>query len=101
MTVLFQDPSTRARDHLLYTKFQSIASSISPLISELERRAQSQENDLNALLAECHSSYFAIRKSLLVSKVIEDIKGLNPARNELVELVRGVVSVQWPSGDTE
>ena len=84
---LCQDVSTTAQTHLLYTRFQSVATPLAPLLSELERRAQAHPDELSALLAECHAAYFSARKSLLVNRLTEEIKGLDPARTELVELV--------------
>jgi len=73
--------------HLLYTRFRSVTSQLSPLLSELERRAEAHPEDLSALLSECHSAYFAARKGLLVGRLMEEIRGLDPAHTELVELV--------------
>jgi len=73
--------------HLLYTRFRSVSAPLSPLLGELERRANAHPEELSALLAECHSAYFSARKGLLVSRLVEEIKGLDPGRTELVELV--------------
>lgn len=73
--------------HLLYTRFDTVANKVAPLVRELERRARKYPDDLGSLLAECHSAYFSVRKALLVPKVLEEIRGLDPARSELVELV--------------
>lgn len=86
--LLLQDVSPTAQMHLLYTRFNTVSTQLVPLLNELERRAQSHPQELSALLAECHSAYFAVRKSLLISRIMEEIKGLDPARTELVELVR-------------
>ncbi|KAJ3521442.1 hypothetical protein NM688_g9016 [Phlebia brevispora] len=61
---------------------------LAPLLAELERRASAHPEELSALLAECHAAYFAARKGLLVPRLVEEIKGLDPARTELVELTR-------------
>ena len=82
-----QDVSTTAQTHLLYTRFQTVSGPLAPLLAELERRAQAHPDELSALLAECHAAYFSARKGLLVSRLMEEIKGLDPARTELVELV--------------
>ena len=82
-----KDVSATAQNHLLYTRFTSVSSQLSPLLSEFERRAQTHPDELSALLAECHAAYFAARKSLLVNRLINEIKGLDPTRTELVELV--------------
>jgi hypothetical protein len=74
--------------HLLYTRFKSVSSQLSPLLGELERRAQAHPTELSALLTECHTAYFSVRKALLVGRLTEEIKGLDPGRTELVELVR-------------
>lgn len=73
--------------HLLYTRFNSVSHQLAPLLSELERRATAHPDELSALLAECHSAYFSARKGLLVPRLVEEIKGLDPTRTELVELV--------------
>ena len=75
--------------HLLYTRFHSVSSTVSPLLGELERRARAHPDQLSSLLAECHVAYFGARKSLLVGvgKVVDEIKGLDPGRADLVELV--------------
>lgn len=80
--------SSTAQEHLLYTRFQSVAVQVAPLIGELERRTRSHPEELSALLAECHSAYFNARKSLLSGRLAEEIKGLDPGRSDLVELVR-------------
>lgn len=77
-----------AQSHLLYTRFKSVSTQLSPLLRELERRAQTHPDELAALLSECHTAYLSVRKSLLVGRLTEEIKGLDPARTELVELVR-------------
>jgi len=82
-----KDVSATAQNHLLYTRFMSVSSQLAPLLSEFERRAQTHPDELSALLAECHTAYFAARKSLLVTRLINEIKGLDPTRTELVELV--------------
>ena len=82
-----QDVSQTAQMHLLYTRFRSVSAPLSPLLGELERRANAHPEELSALLAECHSAYFSARKGLLVSRLVEEIKGLDPGRTELVELV--------------
>lgn len=84
---LSQDVSTTAQMHLLYTRFQTVSGPLAPLLAELERRAQAHPDELSALLAECHVAYFSARRSLLVGRLMEEIKGLDPARTELVELV--------------
>lgn len=65
----------------------SVSSQLAPLLGELERRATAHPEELSALLAECHSAYFAARKGLLVPRLVEEIRGLDPTRTELVELV--------------
>ncbi|KAH0584972.1 Conserved oligomeric Golgi complex subunit 3 [Termitomyces sp. J132] len=83
-----KDVSPTAQMHLLYTRFKTVSSQLLPLLSELERRARSHPQELSALLDECHVAYFATRKSLLVSRITEEIKGLDPSHTELVELTR-------------
>lgn len=80
--------------HLLYTRFHTVSGPLAPLLAELERRAQAHPEELSALLSECHTAYFSARKSLLVSRLMEEIKGLDPARTELVELVS--ISTECP-----
>ena len=82
-----QDVSATAQTHLLYTRFSSVSQQLAPLLSELERRAAAHPDELSALLAECHAAYFSARKGLLVPRLVEEIKGLDPTRTELVELV--------------
>ena len=57
------------------------------LQTELYGRSKANREELSALLAECHSAYFAARKGLLVPRLVEEIRGLDPTRTELVELV--------------
>ena len=82
-----KDVSATAQHHLLYTRFMSVSSQVAPLLGEFERRAQTHPDELSVLLAECHAAYFAARKNLLVNRLISEIKGLDPTRTELVELV--------------
>ncbi|KAI6040227.1 Sec34-like family-domain-containing protein [Pisolithus marmoratus] len=81
-----KDVSATAQMHLLYTRFQTVTPQLAPLLGELERRATAHPEELFALLSECHSAYFSARKSLLVGRLTEEIKGLDPNRTELVEL---------------
>lgn len=74
--------------HLLYSKFDAIGTQMSPLLAELERRAIAYPSDLQSLLEECQTTYLAARKSLLTPRLITEIKGLDPANSELIELVR-------------
>ncbi|CAA7260828.1 unnamed protein product [Cyclocybe aegerita] len=83
-----KEVSMTAQHHLLYTRFLSVASRVSPLLSELERRAAAYPDELGALLGECRSAYFATRRALLVPRIMEEIRGLDPGRSELVELTR-------------
>ncbi|KAI0058733.1 Sec34-domain-containing protein [Artomyces pyxidatus] len=83
-----KDVSQTAQMHLLYTRFTSVSAQLEPLLSELERRARSHPDELGALLAECHSAYFSARKALLIGRIAEEIRGLDPTRTELVELTR-------------
>lgn len=84
-----KDVSSTAQSHLLYTRFTSVTSQLAPLLGELERRAKVHPDELSALLAECHVAYFGARKGLLINRLIDEIKGLDPTRTELVELVGG------------
>ncbi|KAH8119149.1 Sec34-domain-containing protein [Phellopilus nigrolimitatus] len=83
-----KEVSQTAQMHLLYTRFQSVAAQVAPLLGELERRTWSHPEELSSLLSECHSAYFGARKSLLVGRLAEEIKGLDPGRADLVELTR-------------
>ena len=78
--------SPTAEAHLLYTRFKSVSKKVAPLLGELERRAHSYPDELSALLSECHYYYFSMRKGLLMPRIIEEIKGLDPSRSELLEL---------------
>lgn len=81
-----------------------MAGQLAPLLGEFERRAHAHPQELGALLSECYAAYFSARKSLLVSRLTEQIRGLDTARTELVELVRffpfGVVSSKSESHTT-
>ncbi|KAF8882705.1 Sec34-like family-domain-containing protein [Infundibulicybe gibba] len=90
LRALSSDVSKRMAEkmHLLYTRFKSVTPQLAPLLGELERRARVHPDELSALLAECHSAYFAARKSLLINRLTEEIRGLDPERTELVELTR-------------
>ncbi|KIY73271.1 Sec34-domain-containing protein [Cylindrobasidium torrendii FP15055 ss-10] len=83
-----KDVSSTAQMHLLYTRFRSVAPQLGPLLRELERRAVSHPDELMALLSECHTAYLSTRKSLLINRLMEEIKGLDPTHTELVELTR-------------
>ncbi|TFK18234.1 hypothetical protein FA15DRAFT_760714 [Coprinopsis marcescibilis] len=83
-----KDVSQTAQMHILYTRFRSVSNKVAPLLGELERRARSYPGELSSLLAECHAAYFSSRKALLLPKIFEEIKGLDPTRSELVELTR-------------
>ncbi|KZT04128.1 Sec34-domain-containing protein [Laetiporus sulphureus 93-53] len=83
-----KDVSATAQEHLLYTRFYTVSAQLAPLLSELERRATAHPEELSSLLSECHAAYFAARKGLLVNRLMEEIKGLDPIRTELVELTR-------------
>jgi conserved oligomeric Golgi complex subunit 3 len=83
--------------HLLYTRFTTVAGQLSPLLREFERRVRAHPEELGALLSECYAAYFGARKSLLVSRLGEQIRGLDPGRTELVELVRFLLAWYHPS----
>lgn len=86
----FQDISPTALTHLLYPKFASVAAQVSPLLSEMERRASSYPDELLSLLAECHAAYVAARRTLLGPQITAEVKGMDPAHSDLVELVSQV-----------
>ncbi|KAG9316781.1 Sec34-like family-domain-containing protein [Chiua virens] len=81
-----KDVSTMAQMHLLYTRFRSVTPQLAPLLNELERRATVHPEELSALLSECHTAYFGARKAILVGRLTEEIRGLDPTHTELVEL---------------
>ncbi|KAI0029372.1 Sec34-like family-domain-containing protein [Vararia minispora EC-137] len=83
-----KDVSDTAQTHLLYTRFRSVAPQLVPLLNDLERRARAHPDALGALLAECHAAYLSTRRVLLVGRLAEQIRGLDPGRSELVELTR-------------
>lgn len=82
-----QDVSSTALTHLLYSKFASVSVQVSPLLSEMERRASSYPDELLSLLAECHTAYLTARRTLLGPQITHEVKGMDPAHSELVELV--------------
>ncbi|KAH7911024.1 Sec34-like family-domain-containing protein [Hygrophoropsis aurantiaca] len=81
-----RDVSSTAQMHLLYTRFRSVTTQLAPLLGELERRAEAHPEELSALLSECHTAYISARKGLLVGRLMEEIRGLDPSHTELVEL---------------
>ncbi|KAH7923166.1 Sec34-domain-containing protein [Leucogyrophana mollusca] len=81
-----KDVSSTAQMHLLYTRFRSVTPQLAPLLGELERRAEAHPEELSALLSECHAAYISARKELLVGRLMEEIRGLDPSHTELVEL---------------
>jgi len=85
-----QDVSSTTLTHLLYSKFASVAAQVSPLLSEMERRASSYPAELLSLLAECHIAYLTARRTLLGPQITHEVKGMDPAQSELVELVSEV-----------
>lgn len=85
---VIQEISSTAQTHLLYTRFMTVSGQLAPLLGELERRAAAHPDELSSLLAECHTAYFTARKTLLVGRLTEEIRGLDPTRTELVELTR-------------
>lgn len=85
-----QDVSSTTLTHLLYSKFASVAAQVSPLLSEMERRASSYPDELFSLLSECHIAYLTARRTLLGPQITHEIKGMDPAQSELIELVSEV-----------
>jgi hypothetical protein len=87
---LTDDISPTAQHHLLYTRFKTASTRVAPLLGELERRARAQSypDELTALLAKCHAAYLNMQKTLLVPRIMEEIRGLDPGKSELVELAR-------------
>jgi hypothetical protein len=82
-----QDVSSTALTHLLYSKFASVSAQVSPLLSEMERRASSYPDELFSLLSECHTAYLTARRTLLGPQIVHEVKGMDPAHGDLVELV--------------
>lgn len=80
--------STLSITHSLYSKFASLATQMAPLLSEFERRAIIHPSDLQSLLDECQATYLATRKTLLTPRILTEVKGLDPAHSEIVELTR-------------
>ena len=76
-----------------------MAGQLAPLLGEFERRAHAHPDELGALLSECYATYFSARKSLLVSRPTEQIRGLDTAKTELVELVRFIF--EWCPSKSE
>lgn len=74
--------------HLLYIRFITVYGHISLLLGGLGRRASVHPDELGSLLSEYRAAYFSARKNLLLSRLTEQIRGLDPTRTELVELVR-------------
>ncbi|KAF8320910.1 Sec34-domain-containing protein [Clavulina sp. PMI_390] len=83
-----KDLSETAENHLLYSKFRSIGGQTAPLIAELERRASAHPEELSSLLAECQTTYFQSRKAMIAGRLMAELKTLDPARSDLVELTR-------------
>ncbi|KAK1927132.1 Sec34-like family-domain-containing protein [Papiliotrema laurentii] len=80
--------SETATQALIYTKFASLASSLRPLIAELENRVKISPNELSSLLAECHSVWVATRQSLIGGRVTDEVARMNPHSSDLVDLTR-------------
>src|SRR5258706_2428126 len=52
-----------------------------------EGRASSYPDELLSLLAELHTTYLTARRTLLGPQIAHEVKGMDPAHSELVELV--------------
>jgi conserved oligomeric Golgi complex subunit 3 len=87
---------TRTNAYSLHA-FHHVTGRLAPLLGEFEIRAHSHPEELGALLSECHAEYFGARKNLLVSRLTEQIRGLDPTRTELVELGPLLASYPQPS----
>lgn len=83
-----QSLSETAIQALVYTKFVTLASSVRPLLAELEERVLATPEELSALLAECHTAWISTRQSLLGTRVAEEIGRMDPGRSDLIDLVR-------------
>ncbi|KAH8806892.1 Sec34-like family-domain-containing protein [Flagelloscypha sp. PMI_526] len=85
-----KDVSSTAQTHLLYTRFKSFAPPLAPLLAELEHRSSTYPTELGALLAECHSAYFAARNSLIVPRLVTEVRalGIDAGQTGIVELTR-------------
>jgi len=71
--------------HFLYTRFTTVAGQLSPLLREFEHRSRTHPEELGALLSECHTAYFSARETMPVSRLTEQIRGLDPTRTEFVK----------------
>lgn len=40
------------------------------------------------MIQECHTAWFAARKGLVVRRLVEEVRGLEVGRGEVVEVVR-------------
>lgn len=74
LPVFIQDASQTAQIYLLYTRFRSVSAPLSSLPGKLERRANAYPEELSASLT-CHSAYFSARMGLLMSRLVEQIRG--------------------------
>ncbi|ORX38511.1 Sec34-like family-domain-containing protein [Kockovaella imperatae] len=80
--------SETAIQALIYTKFTSLSPSLRPLVAELEYRASLNPDELNSLLAECHSAWVSARQSLVGPRVAQEIGRMDPDGYDLVDLTR-------------
>ncbi|WWC90718.1 uncharacterized protein L201_005655 [Kwoniella dendrophila CBS 6074] len=80
--------SETAAQALLYTKFVSLSQPLRPLLAELEIRVSTNPDELTPLLTECHSAWITTRQSLMGSRVMSEVAGLDPNGSDLVDLTR-------------
>jgi hypothetical protein len=72
---------------LIYSKFTSFAFPLRPLLAELELRATQTKEELGNLLEDCHHAWIGVRRHLINPAVEKEIKGMEPNRTPLVDLV--------------
>ncbi|KAJ7504805.1 Sec34-like family-domain-containing protein [Mycena galericulata] len=81
-------PSPALLPHLLYTRFRTFSTALVPLLRALESRVVGHA-ELGALLGECHSAYFGVRRGLVGGVVRGEVRGIGAAAGEdVVELTR-------------
>ncbi|GAA5916133.1 hypothetical protein JCM5296_007314 [Sporobolomyces johnsonii] len=97
-----KDLSETALHALLYAKFQAPSTSLRILLVELEKRAELDPNEYEALRSECYQTWFTARVALLGSGLAEEVRRMDPAGSELIKLakagcnhLRGVCMAEW------
>ncbi|GAA5941713.1 hypothetical protein JCM1841_005161 [Sporobolomyces salmonicolor] len=97
-----KDLSETALHALLYSKFQAPSASLRILLVELEKRAELDPNEYEALRSECYQTWFTARVALLGPGLAEEVRRMDPAGSELIKLakagcnhLRGVCMAEW------